>query len=283
MAAAIREGRIELEGIGAPLLEAGPEDAGEAVVFVHGNPGSAEDWRRLLEGVGGFGRGIAFDMPGFGRADKPRDFDYTSEGYGKYIARALDQLGVRRVHLVVHDFGGPFGWAWVAERGDALASLVIFNTGLMTQRRWHTWARRWRTPVLGEVAMASVTRPVFRRTLRQKVRQLPPQFVDRMYDDFDWGTKRAVLKLYRATDLPYPPAAGWVARLRELAPPTLIVWGPRDPYLAGRTVEEFREVFPRGELIMLDDSGHWPFADDPDSVEAAVIPFLRRQLAGATA
>jgi pimeloyl-ACP methyl ester carboxylesterase len=275
----VREGRLEVGGIGAPLLEAGPEGAEEAVVFLHGNPGSSEDWRHLLEGVGEFGRALAFDMPGFGRADKPRDFPYSAEGYGEFVVASLDRLGVRRVHLVVHDFGGPFGWAWVVERGEALASLVIFNTGLMTHRRWHTWARRWRTPVVGELAMAAVRRPIFRRTLKQEVRQLPPEFVDRMYDDFDWGTRRAVLKLYRATDLPYEPASRWVARLRELAPPTLIVWGPHDPYLAGRRIDDFREVFPQAEVTVLDDSGHWAFADDPEAVDAAVLPFLRGQLA----
>jgi pimeloyl-ACP methyl ester carboxylesterase len=276
--AAIRERRLEVGGVGGPLLEAGPEGAEEAVVFLHGNPGSSEDWRPLVSAVGEFGRAVAFDLPGFGRADKPRDFDYTSEGYGAFIGGALDQLGVRHVPLLVHDFGGPFGWAWVAEHGDALRSLVIFNTGLMTYRRWHTWARRWRTPVLGELVMAAVTRPIFRRTMRQRVRQLPPAFVDRMYRDFDWGTRRAVLKLYRATDLPYPPATTWVARLRELAPPTLIVWGLNDPYAAGRRVDDFREVLPQAEVVVLEESGHWPFADDPERVEAAVIPFLRPQL-----
>jgi len=43
----------------------------EAVVFVHGNPGPADDWRDLLARAGELGRAIAPDMPGYGRAGKP--------------------------------------------------------------------------------------------------------------------------------------------------------------------------------------------------------------------
>jgi pimeloyl-ACP methyl ester carboxylesterase len=42
--------------------------------------------------------------------------------------------------------------------------------------------------------------------------------------------------------------------------------------------ERQRQVFPHAELKILPGSGHWPFADDPDSVSQAVLPFLRRQL-----
>ena len=38
------------------------------------------------------------------------------------------------------------------------------------------------------------------------------------------------------------------------------------------------EVFPRAEIRILTSSGHWPFADDPDSVAQVVLPFLRQQL-----
>jgi pimeloyl-ACP methyl ester carboxylesterase len=38
------------------------------------------------------------------------------------------------------------------------------------------------------------------------------------------------------------------------------------------------QVFPRAEVKILPDSGHWPFADDPDTVVQVVVPFLRRQL-----
>jgi pimeloyl-ACP methyl ester carboxylesterase len=275
----VAQSALDVGGVRSRFLQSGDASAGEAVVFVHGNPGSSEDWRELAGQVGEFSRAIAIDMPGYGKADRPRDFDYSPEGYAGFLGDALGQLGVERVHLAVHDFGGPFGWAWIDANPSRLASLVIFNTALMTHARWHFWARVWRRPVLGELAMARPPRWLFRRIMRQEPRPLPPAFVDRMYDDYDRGARRGVLRLYRATPLPYPPASRWAARLRELDPPAIVIWGARDQFMSPRRVEEYREALTNLEVVLLEDSGHWPFIDDPERAAAAVVPFLRRQLA----
>jgi pimeloyl-ACP methyl ester carboxylesterase len=81
---------------------------------VHGNPGSSLDWARLAREVGEFGRAVAMDMPGFGAADKPPHFDYSVPGYARFLGRLLSERRIRRAHLVLHDFGGPWGIAWAA-------------------------------------------------------------------------------------------------------------------------------------------------------------------------
>jgi len=272
---------VAVGGVSSPYLRSGPQDADEAVVFVHGNPGSSQDWERLLSRVGEFGRALAPDMPGFGRADKPETFDYTVEGYARHLDGVLKELGVRRAHLVVHDFGGPWGLAWAAQNPDAFASAVLINTGVLPGYRWHYLARIWRTPVFGEVFMATTTRPGFRLLLKHgNPRGLPKAFVDRMYDDFDKGTRRAVLRLYRATNDPAGAAERLAAALRPLDRPALVVWGAHDPYLPLGLAERQKETFPRAQVVVLEGSGHWPFADDPERVTEAVVPFLRRVLAG---
>jgi pimeloyl-ACP methyl ester carboxylesterase len=185
------------------------------------------------------------------------------------------------VHLVVHDFGGPFAIAWAATHPDAFASAVVFNTGSASQRTWHLMARLWRTPIVGELVMAATNRIAWRRALQAgQARPLPRAFIDRMYDDYDRGTRRAVLKLYRATDLPYPPALAWTATLRELDRPALIVWGARDPFIGPRGPEALRaNVFPSAEVVMLEESGHWPFIDDPERACEPAVRFLRTRIA----
>jgi pimeloyl-ACP methyl ester carboxylesterase len=65
----VRAGRVSALGLNTRVLEAGPADATEAVLFLHGGPGSAEDWHDLMLRVGGFTRAIAFDLP----ARRPSD------------------------------------------------------------------------------------------------------------------------------------------------------------------------------------------------------------------
>jgi pimeloyl-ACP methyl ester carboxylesterase len=252
-------------------------------VFVHGNPGSGEDWRALLEQTGAFARAVAPDMPGFGRADKPRDFDYSVEGYADFLDALLTELGIDRAHLVLHDFGGPWGMEWAARHPARVASVVLVNTGVFVRHRWHSLARIWQTPVLGEVFQATATWPLFRvLTNRGQKRKLPRDFLHHMYHvNYTRPTRRAVLKLYRATRTRRAREQGdrQAAALLPHDLPALVVWGARDPYLSMELARAQTEVFPRARLEVLPDSGHWPFADDPERTAALVVPFLREQTA----
>ncbi len=72
--AAVRHGELRVGEITTPLREAGPAGADEAVVFVHGNPGSSADWEPLMAAIGAHRRAVAWDAPGFGRARAPAGF-----------------------------------------------------------------------------------------------------------------------------------------------------------------------------------------------------------------
>ena len=274
-----RRSSITVSGIHSPVIEAGPEGASEAVLFVHGNPGSSTDWTALVTAVGDVGRAVALDLPGFGKADKPRDFNYHVGAYAEFIEGARSQLGLERVHLVVHDFGGPFGLVWGVQHPEAWASVVLINVGVLPGYRWHKMARRWRTPVVGELMNAWIPRSAWRRMMRgSNPKGLPPEFVDKMYDDYDRSTRRAVLALYRATPDPGDAAQQVGEVIAKLHKPALVVWGAKDPYIDVQYAQRQREFFDVRDVVILEESGHWPFQDDPERVRDAVIPFFADQL-----
>jgi len=278
----IIEQQLELSGVRTPVLDTGG-DASEAVLFVHGNPGCGHDWVSLLEEVQPFARALAPDMPGFGQAAKPEDFNYTVAGYAAHIAALVDSLSLEKVHLVLHDFGGPWGLAWAAANTGKVASLTLINTGIMRGYRWHYLARIWRMPIIGEIFQATTTRFGMRLLLRHgNPRGLPREFLDRMYENNDRGTRRAVLKLYRATNDLGATAQEFSDALGPLDLDALVIWGKADPYLPHRFAEQQRDVFPRVRITYLEDSGHWPFADNPKAVSAALIPFLTDCVGAAT-
>jgi pimeloyl-ACP methyl ester carboxylesterase len=273
------ERQITVAGLRTPLLESGPTDATEAVVFVHGNPGSSADWRDLVGRVGQFARAVAFDMPGFGQADKPRDFEHTVPGHARFLDQALTELGIDRVHLVLHDLGGPWGLEWAATHADRVASVVLINTGALVDYRWHILARIWQRRVLGELFMATTSRFAFRTLTKrgQKRKQLPPEFLDGMYANFDRDTRRAVLKHYRAEAEPGPSARRHVEALRPHDLPALVVWGDLDPYVGVELAKAQEHLFPSAPVVVIRDSGHWPFIDNPEEVASHVLPFLRER------
>jgi pimeloyl-ACP methyl ester carboxylesterase len=276
----IRRTSIHVDGVRSLVRESGPSDAREAVVFMHGNPGSSEDWVDLMGRVGTFARAVAPDMPGFGKADRPRAFEYTVGGYARHLAGLLDALHVERVHLVLHDFGGPWGLAWASEHTGSLASLTLFNVGVLPGYRWHKFARLWRTPVVGELLQLVTTRRSFGLFLnRDNPRPFPKAFLDRMYEDADAGMKRAVLKLYRATSDLGAMVDHVAGKLGPLHVPALVLWGTGDAYLPVRYAEEQRKFFDVREVRLMPGCGHWPFIDDPEGAAEPMVRFLRERLA----
>ena len=278
----MEQGEIVVDGIRSRVLRGGVQSA-EAVVFVHGNPGSSRDWAGIIAAVEPFARTFAADMPGFGEADKPADFTYTVDGYAKHLGRMLDAEGIGRAHLVLHDFGGPWGLSWAAQHVNQVASVTLLNIGIMPGYRWHYMARIWRTPLLGELFMAVTNRPGLKLALRHgNPRGLPDAYFDEMYKNFDKGTRRGVLKLYRATNDLGSLSEQWISKLAPLKLPALVLWGDCDPYLSSRYAEMQRKYFAVKRVVRLPDSGHWPMIDNPVAVRDAVVPFLRQQAGALT-
>jgi len=105
------------------------EGEGTPVVLVHGLPVSSYVYRKVLPELADRGlRGVAFDLPGMGLADRPVSFDYRISGLGEFAAAAVDALGLTSFHLVVHDAGGPVGFELIRRRPEAIRSLTILDT-----------------------------------------------------------------------------------------------------------------------------------------------------------
>jgi pimeloyl-ACP methyl ester carboxylesterase len=270
---------LTVDGIRTPVLTAGPARSREAVVFVHGSPGSGQSWLDLLPRVAAMGRRtIAFDLPGYGHASKPwqpvTDFRFG----GAFLEHLLRRLGVERVQLVIHDLGGVTGLQWAAAHPRRLIGAVVIASGLLGYRH-HSLAEVSRRPLVGESFWATVNRQAWRYGMQigQDERPLPFSFLDQVYDDLDRATRCTILHVYRSAEASEVEATGR-AQARVLARrrrPALIVWGAHDPYLPPAMAQRQREPFPAASVHVLDGSGHWPFADDPVRTRALVLPFVR--------
>lgn len=274
---AFRTRHLVVDGVRSPVLVGGAGEGGEAVVFVHGNPDAGRDWTPLMSRIADIALVVAPDLPGFGGADKRPDQDYTLAGYAAHLGGLVDQLGIRRVHLVAHDFGGPIALTWAAAHPDRVASVTMINTGVLLDYRWHRLARVWRTPVLGELLMRASTPTVTRLLLRHDNPGLPDHWIDQITDHLmPAGTKRAVLQLYRSTRAHHMNAL--VEPLRAADLDALVVFGDADVYIPAAQTQRQRRPFPRVRIEMLPGVGHWAWLEQPDRVAGIVLPFLRERL-----
>lgn len=211
---------------------------------------------------------MALDLPGFGRSGKGRAVDATMEGYDAFLERFLAHLGLQRVRMLVHDWGAV-GLLLAQRRPELIERLVVVNAvPLLGGYRWHRTAKGWRTPLLGELSMATTNALTLALlTIESNARPgpMPLSWRRSVLSHLDLGTRRAILRLYRSS--PEHKLARSGERLRELDVPALVVWGMRDPYIPSRFARAYAEALPRAELLELEDAGHWPWIDRPDLLD----------------
>ena len=135
----------------------------------------------------------------------------------------------------------------------------------------------WRLPVVGELVMGSVNRRLLARHLRRgsaREQSWPNARVDAIWEQFDQGTQRAILRLHRDADEQTLTGAG--QDLSRLAMPALVLWGERDPWLPPAVGETYAHALPGGTVEAVPDAGHWPWLDRPELVER-IAGFLAGQ------
>ncbi|WP_431233313.1 alpha/beta fold hydrolase [Mycolicibacterium psychrotolerans] len=274
--------RLTADGIATSVLVGGSGEPGEAVVFVHGNPDAGTDWMPLMTRIADFATVVAPDLPGFGSADKGAGLDYSIEGYARFVHGVITALDIERVHLVAHDFGGPFALTWAAEHPERVASVTLINTGVLIGYRWHRLARVWRTPLLGELMMRLTTPKVGRFVIGHDNPGLPGEWADIVARHLaSPQTKRAVLRLYRSSQT--KDIEKLAPRLRERDHLALVVFGDADVYIPVEQAHRQRQPFPRAEIHILSGVGHWSWLEQTDQVAAHVVPFLRDRVGAANA
>jgi pimeloyl-ACP methyl ester carboxylesterase len=245
--------------------------AGPPVLLLHGNPDSGIMWEGVAERLGQRYRCIAPDLPGFGQSDGPASFEPSLDGMARFVEQFLTAAGIDTpLDLIAHDFGGPFAFAWAVKHPQAVRRLVAINTLFFSDYRWHFWARVWRTPILGELAMLISSKTAFARELRRGSKGLSDAHIDRTYALMTPRMKKTVLRLYRASDPAKlkPWENDFLALTR--AKPTLVIWGDQDPYVDKR----FAERFNARRVVHLPDVGHWAPVEAPAECAEAILQFF---------
>ena len=130
------------------------QGGGEPIVFLHGNPTWSYLWRNVIPIVAAKGRCIAPDLVGFGKSGKP-DIEYGYADHVKYFDGFMEALGLENVTLVLHDWGGAFGFDY-ALRHRRNVKAIAFLEAVVFTFDWDEFPaalretfRAFRTPAVG--------------------------------------------------------------------------------------------------------------------------------------
>ena len=127
---------IKIDGYKIHYVEKGE---GEPILFIHGNPTSSYLWRNILPTVANVTgkRGIALDLLGFGKSDKP-DIEYTLKLHNHIVEKFIEELGLDSLTLVLHDWGGPLGMHYAVHHPKKIKAIALMET-FMWDMRWQAF------------------------------------------------------------------------------------------------------------------------------------------------
>jgi len=277
---------LETDGVHLHYVDEGPRD-GQPVVFVHGTPTWSYLWRNVIPPLVEAGyRCVAHDELGFGRSEKPaRQREYSLERHISHLGALVDELGLRGVTLVVHDWGGPIGLGWAVDHPELVKRLVVLNTGsgyVPAGSRPPLFYRLVRAPLLGDVLTRGLH--VFRLALFHlaPTRLGPDEQAAYSKPHPSWRTRAGVAAAPRM--IPWdernrnrPRALRTEDRLGLLAgKPTLICWGMRDPVLRPPLMRHLRRRLGQCEVRELKRASHFVPEDAPDDLVRHTLDFLER-------
>jgi haloalkane dehalogenase len=251
--------------------------AGSPVVFVHGNPANAAAFEPVIGRLIDQRRCIAMDHIGFGRSDKPTDWDYLPASHADNVAALLDSLDLDDVTLVVGDWGGPIGLSWALRHPERVTKLVLTNTWCWPVNR--SWYYQGFSRFVGG--------PIGRYLIRHH------NFFARTVVSQAWGTRTPLTPELHALFTDVHPgrderkgmwvfpkqiigSTEWLDELwsqrRNLADLDMtLLWGMQDVAFRADVLETWLAEFPAATVSRLDDVGHFIELEAPDALVAAVL------------
>lgn len=258
------------------------EGEGDVILFVHGTPTWSFLYRNHIKVLSKSYRCVAIDHLGFGLSDKPENFIGTPQSHATILHQAIEQLGLKNITLVVHDFGGPIGLSYAVSNPDNVNSIIMFNTWL-----WETKNDK-DAQKINKILHSKLGNFLYLNTNFSPSVLLKKSFHDKKQLD------KQVHKHYKK---PFPDknsrygllnigksligSSDWYDELWSKAEviknkPTLILWGDKDDFIKINNLERWKEFLTNKKIYVL-ESGHFIQEEKTDETIEIITGWLKGQ------
>ncbi|MSU45965.1 MAG: alpha/beta fold hydrolase [Lacunisphaera sp.] len=253
----------------------------EAIVMLHGNPTWSFYYRNLVLGLRGKIRCIVPDHLGCGLSDKPQGFDYTLGEHTKNLRALLDSLKLRKIHLIVHDWGGPIGLGAALAKPEQLGRVVILNTASFADAQLPWRIRLCRIPRLSEWLVRVLNGFAWPATRMAVTKPLSPD-VKRgfLFPYNNWANRIATHRFVQdipmgkgsASDLALAEVERKLVILRDR--PVRILWGGQDFCFNRHYYNRWRVILPGANADYFTEAGHYVLEDAGQECLQQIQEFL---------
>ncbi|HWA85741.1 MAG TPA: alpha/beta fold hydrolase, partial [Opitutus sp.] len=263
-------------------LDEGPRSE-EAVLMLHGNPTWSFYFRELVRTLSPRVRCVVPDHVGMGLSEKPQNYDYTLATRIADIEALIESLRLKRVRLVVHDWGGAIGFGVAVRRPELIERLVVLNTAAFPAPWIPARIAICKAPVIGTPLVRGLNGFAGPATWMAMHRRALSADEKRgyLFPYGSWADRVAVNAFVR--DIPLRAShRSWsvlqaveagLEKFRDRR--ALIVWGGRDFCFNDRFLGRWREMLPAAEVRRIADAGHYVLEDAREDAVPLLAEFLR--------
>ncbi len=269
---------VECDGLRIRYLSAGnPENP--PVVLLHGGglDSAGLSWKRAIPALADDFRILAPDLPGYGRSDPP-DEPVTMEYYVSVLDRFLDALGLDAPALVGISMGGGIALGFALDHPDRVSRLSLVDSyGLGGTLPGGPLAYLFtRLGLTGLVfALLARSQRATRLTLRALSAGSPDdELVSEAVAELRRHGGTAWEEFQRSEVMPGGLRTNYVGRLPDLAVPTLLIHGERDPIVPVSWAVRAGTLIPDATVRVVPNCGHMPPREKPDEFEEILRSFL---------
>lgn len=261
---------VEEKGEGLPLL------------LIHGFGASTYTWRKIAPALADTHRVIAVDLKGFGQSDKPFDERYSVFDQAELLKQLIIDQDLRDLTLIGHSFGGGVALVLALDEDPRLngriTKLVLLDTIAYAQDI--------------PVAFKMLDMPFVSHI---GVRMLPPSVQARIalriayldnskIDDDEVERYAAPLRtaagkhaiIHSARQIVPEDIAEISESYKSITMPTLIAWCDYDRIVPLKVGIKLRRTLPNSTLKIIEDCGHMPQEEQPETTLRLIETFLDR-------
>lgn len=277
------------EGPEGRLIESGGDgsdvqrESDPCILAVHGNPTWSFYYRALIEAMRPSHRSIALDHLGCGFSSKPQNYRYTLANHTDRLVEFIESVDLRRIVMVVHDWGGAIGLGAAIRCVDRMAGLVVLNTGAFVPPYIPLRIAACRLPLVGSWAIRYGNAFAL-AAARMAIHRLPcldDVVADGLLAPYDTPANRVGIDSF-VRDIPFSPlhpTYGVLQNLELQLPklrhlPIRLVWGMKDWCFRPECLRRFQSVWPDAVTEELRDVGHYVMEEAFESVIGQVRDVL---------
>jgi pimeloyl-ACP methyl ester carboxylesterase len=244
-----------------------------ALVLLHGFAASSFTWRHLVPPLATSHLVVTIDRLGFGGSDRVRGGDYSFAGSVAHTIAVLDHLGIERAIITGHSAGAGIaaGVALATAETGRVAGLCLIAPAIVAGGPPPGVRGVFGAPVVRQVApfLLRGMAPFVGRSLRRTwavAERVTPDIVDGYVRPLRTkGTAEALVEMTVAQ----PPPADLVDRLSTVRVPALVIAGVADRVVRAPDARRVADALST-DLVMIDDAGHLPHEEQPETTLAHV-------------